>query len=275
MSTTSNTPLDTLPEWARELSEKYYSRTLSMFAIHGNVRDIVPLRRPGGVEFPSLHQFLREALFGRRDLVLTYDRGGGITFANPDMQADFRKALSGYDSFHGSNYSQALPRNPDSVLNLLESYLRVRVGDHKTIAVIVDFAESIAPAGDGSSMGAEDRNSIVILKRWAQNLSFLRADVTICLIAENLSELNQGIVQNPGVAAIKIPHPGEAERLEFIRAQVAETALPAGSDVGEVALSKLTAGLKRVQLQSLIAYAYENRQPLTVKFLMQRKKELI
>src|SRR5258707_8183270 len=179
MSTAANPPLETLPDWARELSEKYYSRTLSMFAIHGNVRDIVPLRRPGAIEFPSLHQFLREALFGRRDLVFTYERGGGLSFARPDMQADFRAALSGYDAFHGSNYTQALPRNPDGVLNMLESYLRVRVADGKTIAVILDFAETIAPAGDGSTMGSQDRNTIVILKRWAQNLTFLRADVTI------------------------------------------------------------------------------------------------
>jgi AAA+ superfamily predicted ATPase len=274
MSTT-NAPLEVLPDWARELSEKYYSRTLSMFVLHGNVRDLVPVRRNGKTEFVSLHEFLQEALFGTRDIVLTYDRGGGITFANTDMQADFRLALSGYDSFHGSSYSQSLPRNPDSVLNMLESYLRVRVGDRKTIAVILDFAETIAPAGDGSGMGSEDRNTIVILKRWAQNLNFLRADVTICLIAENLSELNQGIVQNPGVAAIRIPHPDESERLEFIRTQMSETPLPAGSDVSDVTLSKLTAGLKRVQLQSLICYACENRLPLTVKFLMARKKELI
>jgi AAA+ superfamily predicted ATPase len=246
-----------------------------MFVLHGNVRDLVPVLRNGKTEFVSLHEFLREALFGKRDLVLTYDRGGGITFSNTDMQADFRRALAGYDTFHGTNYSQGLPRNPDSVLNMLESFLRVRVSDRKTIAVILDFAETIAPAGDGSAMGSEDRNSIVILKRWAQNLSFLRADVTICLIAENLSELNQGIVQNPGVAAIRIPHPDESERLEFIRAQLNDTALPPGSDVSDVALSKLTAGLKRVQLQSLICYAYENRLPLTVKFLMARKKELI
>ena len=274
MSTT-NAPLEVLPDWARELSEKYYSRTLSVFVLHGNVRDLVPVRRNGKLEFVSLHEFLREALFGTRDLVLTYDRGGGISFANTDMQANFRLALAGYDSFHGTSYSQALPRNPDSVLNMLESYLRVRVNDGKTIAVILDFAETIAPAGDGSSMGSEDRNTIVILKRWAQNLNFLRADVTICLIAENLSELNQGIVQNPGVAAIRIPHPDESERLEFVRAQLGETPLPPGSDVSDVALSKLTAGLKRVQLQSLICYAYENRLPLTVKFLMARKKELI
>ena len=54
-------------------------------------------------------------------------------------------------------------------------------------------------------MSAEDRNSLVILKRWARNPAFLNADVTICLISENQIELNQGIVQNPGVASIASP----------------------------------------------------------------------
>ena len=50
-----NSHLDGLPGWARELSEKYYSRTLTMFVLHGNVRDLqnviehtVVLIEPGG-----------------------------------------------------------------------------------------------------------------------------------------------------------------------------------------------------------------------------------
>ncbi len=274
MPSVPNAPAQ-LPEWAQTLSEKYYSRTLSMFVLYGNVRDLVPLDRGSTVEHVSLLKFLNEALFGRRDLILTYDRGGGLSFANPDMQADFRNALSGYDSFHQTNYSQALPRNPDGVLNLLDNYLRLRIADGKKVALIVDFAETIAPAGDISGMSADDRNALVILKRWAQSTSFLRADVTICLIAENQIELNQGIVQSPGVASIQIPLPGEDERLTFIRAQLASTPLPPGSDVADATLAKLGAGLKRVQLHSLISHAVQNKRPLTTKFLTQRKKELI
>ena len=101
-----NSHLETLPGWARELSEKYYSRTLTMFVLHGNVRDLVPFRHEATTEFCSLHRFLRAGLFGKRDLVVTYDRGGGLSFAEPRMQEDFRKALSGYDQFHGTNYQQ-------------------------------------------------------------------------------------------------------------------------------------------------------------------------
>jgi len=267
--------LDALPEWARELSEKYYSRTLAMFVLCGNVRDYVPLKRGTSTDFLPMLRFLNEGLFGHRDLVLTFDRGGGLTFGNADMQADFRRALEAYGTYHGTDYSHGLPRNPDAVLNLLDNYLRLRITEGKKISLVIDFAETIAPAGDVSSMCAEDRNSVVILKRWAMNPAFLLADVTICLIAENQTDLNQGLVQNSGVAAITVPLPDERERLEFLTARLAATPLPAGSDVTDTTLAKLTAGLKRIQLQTLISTAVQNRQPLTLKFLNERKKELI
>lgn len=268
--------LDALPAWARELSEKYYSRSFAVFVLYGNVRDCVPLRSPeDATSFVSLEDFLSRGLFGQRDLILHYDRGG-LSFGNPATQSDFRRALEGYDSFHGTSFAQGgLPRNPDAVLNLLDNYLRLRIADGKKIGLVIDFAETIAPAGDVSSMSAEDRNSLVILKRWARNAAFLAADVTICLISENQIELNPGIVQHPGVASIAIPLPDYEERLDFIRSQLKSRELPAGSEVNDESLAKLGAGLKRVQLQGLISHSVENKQPLTLKFLSQKKKDLI
>ncbi len=266
---------DALPPWARELSEKYYSRSYAMFVLYGNVRDLVPTRSPEGLSFVSLDDFLSHSLFGQRDLVLHYDRGG-LAFGSSATQADFRRALEGYDSFHGTSYAQGgIPRNPDAVLNLLDNYLRLRIADGKKIALILDFAAPIAPAGDVSSMSAEARKSLVILQRWARNAAFLDADVTICLISENQIELNQGIVQHPGVASIAIPMPDNNDRLEFIRAQLKSRELPAGTEVNDESLANLAAGLKRVQIQGLISHAVENRQPLTLKFLSGRKKDLI
>lgn len=264
-----------LPPWARQLSEKYYSRAFALFVLHGNVRDLVPLKRAGKTEYLSLVPFLEQALFGQRDLVLSYDRGGGISFAHRDMQSDFARALAGYDTFHGTAFSQTLPRTTDAVLNLIDSYVRLRLQDGKKIALIFDFAETLAPAADVSSMSAEDRNALVILKRWAHNADFLRSDVTICLIAENQVELNPGILQHPGVAPIHIPLPEEEERQGFAADHMAATPLPQGSDVTAPTLGKLTGGLKRVQMQSMIAHSVQNKQPLTMKLLSARKKELI
>jgi AAA+ superfamily predicted ATPase len=268
-------PTEGMPAWARRLSEKYYSQTIALFVLTGNVHDLVPLERDGRTEFVPLQAFLNEAMFGRRDLVISYDRGTGLAFSKPEMQTDFSRALSGYDAFHGTNYSKALPRNPDGVLALLGSYMRVRIADHKKMALVVNFAETIAPSGDMPGMSTEDRNALVILKRWAQDPALLRADVTICLVAENQSELNQSLLQNPSVASIAIPLPDEQERLAFIRRQLETAPLPAGSDVTAEFIAAVTAGLKRIHLRTLIQHAYENSEPLTVDFLTQRKKELI
>src|SRR5260370_28965876 len=88
-------------------------------------------------------------------------------------------------------------------------------------------------------------------------------------------ELNEGMGEGRGVASSRVPLPDEGERLSFIRAHLAAAPLPAGSDVTDAALAKLGAGLKRLQLQSLISHAVQNKRPLTTKFLTQRKKELI
>jgi SpoVK/Ycf46/Vps4 family AAA+-type ATPase len=272
----ANANLDGLPDWARLLSEKYYSRSFALFVLHGNVHDLVRWPDGGTTRFVPLNEFLEKALFGGRDLVLTYDRGGGLRFGSAESQKDFSRALAGYDSFHGTSYAETgIPRSPDAALGILDNYLHLRILDGKKIAVIVDFAETIAPAGDVSGMSADERNSLVILKRWAADPAFLQADVTICLVAENRVELNQGIVQNPGVASIEVTLPSEPERLELVRALVAATPLPAGSDVGDAALASLTAGLKRIQIQGLVSESVQNRQPLTMKFLTARKKELI
>src|SRR5574338_558009 len=140
--------LEGLPGWARRLSEKYYSRTLAMFVLHGNVHDLLAWKRGGRTEYVPLAAFLEGALFGRRDLMLSYDRGGGIAFATAEMRTDFQRALEGYDAFHGTKFGQGLPRNPDAVLALLDSYLRLRVADGKKIAVSLAYADMLAPAGD-------------------------------------------------------------------------------------------------------------------------------
>ncbi len=274
-STTTVSSLEGLPAWARQLSEKYYSRTFTVFVLHGNVRDLVPVKRATSLDFVPLPAFLEQYLFGQRDVIIHYDRGGGLKFTSAAMQSDFHNALAGYDSYHGTNYAEALPRNVDGVLTILDSYLRLRLADGKRIALVIDFAETIAPASDISSLSSEDRNALVILKRWSEDPAFLRADMTVCLVAEKQSELNQGLVQNAGVAAIPLPLPDEVERLEFLRQQTTATPLPPGSDVTPEVLAELTAGLKRVQLHSIISEAVHNTQPLTAKFLRQRKKELI
>src|SRR3982751_5784122 len=87
-------PLAEFPDWARRLAERYYTKTVSTFILHGDVRDLQPAAAPGGGrKFVPLRTFLSDELFGSRDLVAFYDRSSGIRLATPDMQKDFMAAV--------------------------------------------------------------------------------------------------------------------------------------------------------------------------------------
>src|SRR3954449_6348427 len=83
-------PLASFPPWARTLAERYYTKTVSTFILHGAVRDLQPADDgKGGRRFVPLRTFLSDELFGSRDLVVFYDRSSGIRLATPEMQKDF------------------------------------------------------------------------------------------------------------------------------------------------------------------------------------------
>src|SRR3989440_7492639 len=90
-------PLAPFPEWARRLAERYYTKTVSTFILHGAVRDLQPADDgKGGRRFVPLRTFLSDELFGSRHPVGFYDRSSGIRPATPDMQKDFIAAAAGY-----------------------------------------------------------------------------------------------------------------------------------------------------------------------------------
>src|ERR671936_792410 len=210
-------PLATFPEWARTQAERYYTKTISTFILHGAVRDLQPADDgKGGKRFVSLRTFLADELFGTRDLVVFYDRSSGIRLATPEMQKDFMAAVAGYDTLFGTEYAKAVPKDPTRAFPLLESYARVRIADGKSVAFVIDFAETVAPAGDLGFMPGEDRYSLVTLVKWAQDPQFLSSDFSVCLVAENVAELNPRIGRNPYASQIEIPLPTERERAEFI-----------------------------------------------------------
>ncbi|MFT3838530.1 MAG: ATP-binding protein [Myxococcaceae bacterium] len=269
-------PLKDLPSWAQKLAQRYYTRTVSTFLVHGAVRDLQPLTtEEGNRGFGNLRAFLSDELFGGRDHVIFYDRSSGIRSPDAETQKDFNRVLSGYDVMYGTDYSKVIPRDPGRALQILENYLRMRVSEGKSLALIIDFAETLAPAGDLSHLSAEDRFVLATLVKWASDPQLLSGDVSIVLIIENLAELNPRITRNPYVSGIEIMLPTEDERLEFIQWKLEGKKLPTISDVGMAALAKMTAGLSRINLDRLLTEAMEGGEKITVDTLKEKKKEII
>ena len=149
--------------WAQEFAQKYLSRTINQFILHGNVHDLVPLQRKEQTDFVRLKSFLSEEFFGARDYVIFYDRSSGIYFRDGESKKDFNRALSGRDSLMGTDYANKMPKDPVRVFSLLEQYFRVRIDDKKSIALIVDYADTIVPMNEAGASGSEDRTAMVYL----------------------------------------------------------------------------------------------------------------
>src|SRR5256885_16660923 len=95
----SQDPLASFPPWARTLAERYYTKTISTFVLHGAVRDLQPADDgKGGKRFVPLRAFLSDGLFGSRDLVVFEDRSSGIRLATPAMRKCLLKTVSAYDT---------------------------------------------------------------------------------------------------------------------------------------------------------------------------------
>lgn len=269
-------PLAGLPAWAQKLAQRYYTRTVSTFIVYGAVRDLQPVTKDdGGRDFANLKSFFGAELFGGRDHVVYYDRSSGIRSQAPETQQDFSRAMASYDAMYGTDYARVMPRDPGRALQIIENYLRLRVSDGKSLALVIDFAETIAPAGDMGSLSAEDRFTLATLIKWAQDPQFLQGDLSIVLVVENLGDISARLSRNPYVANIEISLPGEEERLDFVKWKLEGKKLSSVSEVGIQALAKMTAGLSRINLDRLLTEAMESGTRITPEILKDKKKEII
>ena len=266
------------PEWAREFARKYFTKTLTQFILYGNVRGLIPtIGEDNKPSYTTLRTFLQDDLFAARDIVLFYDRSVGIHFKDKASQKDFNRALSGYDTIFGTEYAKKLPKDPVRVFSVLENYFRLRLAEGKRIACIIDYAETVIPMAEASMYSADDRNALVFLQKWAHDSLFLHSDFTVILITENLTDLNQQIVQSPYTAEIQLPIPDEEARLTYVEWYLSDKkeAFEQHSEVTPRSLAQNTAGLNLIQLRTILADVVENRTDLSFEILSSMKKEFI
>src|SRR5216117_929828 len=176
------TDLPSLPAWAKTLQRRVRQRGIDFFILHGpGVRDLHPL---GFRRFGTIGDFLAEVIFGDLSAIVTYDRGAGIGFTDRDVENEFKTVLKAYDKMGGTNFAQVQPRDPDRALQLIETYLYAQLTQNPrfSAAVILDYGETLAPAGNAGQLPVEDRNAIVTLRRWTSDPQFLQRQVTICLL---------------------------------------------------------------------------------------------
>ena len=217
-----------LPEWADELRRRYLRGEASQFVLHNNVHDI--LLHEG--KLYTLTEFLAQVLLAKsKDTVLTYNVSTGVRFGKRKMPID------GFEDL-------VLKKAPADVLPVLEKVLTTQ----DRVALVLEYADSIAPAGDTSFSTVDDRAAAVTLHRWSLMRSLEQSDSLVILTLENLTDLHPKLVSNPRIATVKVPMPRTEERAAIIK--FLEPSLPE-HDVAR--LAELTAGLKLIQIKAILA----------------------
>ena len=194
-----------VPPWAEDLRRRYLRGEASMFVLHGNVYDVVL----HGRRMLSLTEFLTDVMLsGSKETIAVYNVATGVRFAKREAGV-----AAGLEDL-------LLATDKARVFAALE---RLLVGGTKT-AVLVEYAEAVAPAGDPSFQGDADRAAIVTLHRWSALPEIERGDNVVLLVAENLTDLAPKLVSNPKVAVVEIPMPDrETSRTSRNRSRPAST----------------------------------------------------
>jgi transitional endoplasmic reticulum ATPase len=219
-----------MPEWAEDLRRRYLRGESSMFVLHGNVYDAIV----DDEKLITLTDFITDVLLkDTRETIAVFNVANGVRFTK-------RAAAV------GSLDELLLASGKERALAALE---RLLVQSTRA-AVVVEYAEAVAPAGDPAFQADADRAAIITLHRWSFLSEIERGDNLVILIAENLPDLAPKLVSNPKVAIIDIPMPDRAARRAVVR--LADARL---SDADTDRYADLTAGLKALQIASIVAPA--------------------
>jgi SpoVK/Ycf46/Vps4 family AAA+-type ATPase len=249
-----------LPRWLRAgVLERYHSGTSQLFLLHGNVRDLQSVGR----EYLPLSDGLKR-LCAQREVLAAYDVSSGLSFGNAGQEKAFRKAVG--------LKAGPLPSDPARVFVLLDALVTTDRVPARGVAVIIDYAHTVAPAGPTSSV---ERQSITTLARWASDPKVAARRPLILLIAPSAADVSEEVTAGAsGAEVVEVPKPDLAARVEFA-ADLKARYPDAAWEMSPEALAAETGGLSFAQMEDVVQRAVGARLPVGRASIVDRKIDLL
>ena len=271
--------IGTLTPWAQQLSTKYCSKTANLYFLYGNIRDYMPHHLPDTAGnhnflFVKIRDYISEVLFGNQNIIVYYDKSGGISFCTEEMQKNYLSTMHAY--FPQIKTEHFLSRDPAEAFTFLERYFVHNFDKDLRIVLIMDYAETIIPEGEMVDLDETDRYCFVTLNRWAHEPSFLREDISIIMLTEKLSDINLRLSASSATIKVEVPFPDAEERtrfLEYLKRE--ENILLAERSLTPDRMGMLTSGLNLLNIYHLVSESYQEDKPITFDSLAQKKREII
>ena len=235
---TSENQENNLPEWTNELKRRYLRGEASVFVLYGNVYDTV---LHDGRQLALTDFLVDVVLKSNKDFVGVFNISTNFRTAYRKNYQDNRQAaLDVLDKLPSA------ASNKTQWLEALEVLLTNQSADARN-ALVLEYAETIAPAGDAAFQADVDRAAIVTLHRWSFLPAIVEHDNIVILLVENLAELAAKIVANPRVAVIEVPLPDHAMREKTIAAIDKQMSAKSRARYAEI-----TAGLRLLQITQIL-----------------------
>ncbi len=266
--------INILPQWAQDLSVKYCSKTANLYFVHGNIRDFLPHKmNEGEFMFVKIQDYISEVLFGNRDIIVFYDKSGGVSFCTSAMRDDYLKTMT--SRYPDTPPEDFLSRDPVKAFDSLERYFVLNLPRELRIVLIVDYAETIIPADELGHLDEIDRYCLVTLNRWSHEPQFTQGDVSIIMLTENLTDINPRLSSSPSTVKVTIPFPDTTVRSQFLGFLESRGMLLLERGLTPERMGGLTSGLNLLNLNQLVAESYQEDKPVTMEYLRNRKRSII
>ncbi|HEU5375560.1 MAG TPA: ATP-binding protein [Ktedonobacteraceae bacterium] len=294
------------PEWASELTIKYQSNISHAFLLHGNVQDYV-----AGLAGQTLKGYLTDS-FRARDLVVSWDRANGFTLPTQKMRQKFieiagipvpnqpgaaqppaRSLASGLNRAAtpaGADLAAILGkiRSPSDALDALSQVLHWRPPNWKPakdgaeevepfrIAVILDYAESVAPATDAAA-AENDRTALVTLSSWGRDRQINNYGHILVQIVNELSDMNERLRRSSARwEHIEIPFPTVEERAAFVQSLLdGDEEMRLADHLSTMEMARLCTGLRYIDLEDILLRASFQGQAVDQRLIKRRKDEIV
>ncbi len=269
--------IEKLPNWARDLSEKYCTKIANLYFVHGNIRDFLPHQAEGfagSFLFVKIRDYISEVIFGNKNIIVYYDKSGGVSFCTEAMQLSYFETM--HSVFPDVPPEDFISTDPHLAFSYLERYFVLNFGKNRRIVLIIDYAETIIPADDIGNLSETDRYCFVTLNRWSHEPLFTREDISIIMMAENLTDLNPRLTTAPSTIKIHVPLPDLNTRIEFLEyLKQREEILLTERTLTPNRMGTLTSGLNLMNINQIVADSFQKDVPITFEYLAKKKREII